>query len=54
MIIGVEDTILNLFEEFSHKHHYYNETSSNIHYYNGWKTNQAWKINKKIIIPLCT
>lgn len=52
MIQGVEDTILSLFEEFSNKHHYYNETSKNIHYYNGWKTNKAWKINKKIIIPL--
>jgi hypothetical protein len=52
MIQSVEKTILDLFEEFSHKYHWYDETSKNIHYYNGWKTNQAWKINKKIIIPL--
>jgi hypothetical protein len=52
MVQGVEDTILNLFEEFSHKHHYYDESSRNIHMYSGWKTNQAYKINKKIIIPL--
>lgn len=52
MIKGVEDTILNLFDEFSHKYHWFNETSKNIHYYNGWKTNKAWKINKKVIIPL--
>jgi Domain of unknown function (DUF4942) len=51
MIKGVEDTILNLFEEFSHKH-YFDESSNNIHYYNGWKTNKAYKINKKVIIPL--
>lgn len=51
MVKGVEDTILNLFEEFSHKH-YYDETSKNIHYYSGWKTNKAYKINKKVIIPL--
>jgi hypothetical protein len=51
MIQGVEDTILNLFEEFSHKH-YYDETSKNIHMFNGWKTNKAYKINKKVIIPL--
>ncbi|MCA1021603.1 DUF4942 domain-containing protein [Halobacillus litoralis] len=51
MIQGVEDTILNLFDEFSHKH-YYAETSKNIHLYNGWKTNKAYKINKKVIIPL--
>lgn len=52
MIQGVEDTILALFEEFSHKHHWYNEQSNNIHYYNGWKTNKAYKINRKVIIPL--
>jgi hypothetical protein len=51
MIQGVEDTILNLFEEFSYKH-YYDEQSKNIHMYNGWKTNKAYKINHKIIIPL--
>lgn len=52
MIQGVEDTILELFEELSHKHHWHDETSKNIHYYNGWKTNTAYKINKKVIIPL--
>ncbi len=52
MVQGVEDTILKLFEELSHKHSWYDETSSNIHYYNGWKTNKAYKINKKVIIPL--
>jgi hypothetical protein len=51
MVQGVEDTILNLFEEFSYKH-YYDEQSKNIHLYNGWKTNKAYKINKKVIIPL--
>ncbi|MCI9038441.1 MAG: DUF4942 domain-containing protein [Clostridia bacterium] len=51
-IKGIEDTILGLFEEFSEKYHWYNETSNNIHYYNGWKTNKAWIINKKVIIPL--
>lgn len=51
MTQGVEETILNLFEEFSHKH-YYDESSKNIHLYNGWKTNKSYKINKKVIIPL--
>jgi phospholipid N-methyltransferase len=49
MMNGVEDTILELFEEFSAKHSYYDEMSKNIHMYNGWKTNKAWKINKKVI-----
>lgn len=52
VVKGVEDTIIALFEELSHKHHWCDETSSNIHYYNGWKTNKAWIINKKVIIPL--
>lgn len=52
MIKSVEDEILKLFDEFSQKHSWYDETSKNVHYFNGWKTNKAWIINKKIIIPL--
>ncbi|MGE5438144.1 MAG: DUF4942 domain-containing protein [Syntrophothermus sp.] len=52
MIKGVEETIISLFDEFSHKHYWDNGTSKNIHYFNGWKTNSAFKINKKVIIPL--
>lgn len=51
MMQSVEDTILNLFDEFSNKHHYYDEMSKNIWMYSGWKTNSAYKINKKVIIP---
>jgi hypothetical protein len=49
---GVEETILKLYDDFSHKYHWADETSKNIHYFNGWKTNKSWKINKKVIIPL--
>ncbi len=28
------------------------EYSKNVHYYNGWKTNKAFKVNRKVIIPL--
>lgn len=49
---SVEDTILSLFEEFSHKYSWYDETSKNIHYYSGWKSNSSFKINKRVIIPL--
>lgn len=49
---AVEETILNLFDEFSQKHSWYTECNKNIHYYNGWATNKAHKINKKVIIPL--
>lgn len=52
MCSGVEETILNLFEEFSHKYAWSTEFDKNIHYYNGWKTNSAYKINKKVIVLL--
>ncbi|MFP7486329.1 DUF4942 domain-containing protein [Priestia filamentosa] len=52
LLVSVEDTIINLFDELSHKYHYHEETGKNIHYFNGWKSNSSWKINKKVIIPL--
>nr|DAE29932.1 MAG TPA: Type I restriction enzyme [virus sp. ctE0n6] len=52
VVTGVKETILNLFDEFSRKHYWDKDTSSNIHYYNGWKSNSCWKINKRVIIPL--
>ena len=51
LIRSLEDAILKLFEDFTHKYNY-SEYSKNIHLYNGWKTNKAYKINKKVIIPL--
>jgi phospholipid N-methyltransferase len=29
----------------------YNEYKQNVHLYNGWKTNEAFKVNKKVILP---
>lgn len=52
LIESVEKTIIDLFDELSRKHSWYDETSKNIHYFNGWKTNKAWKINRKVILPL--
>lgn len=52
VVKGIEETILELFDEFSHKHYWDKEYSGNIHYYNGWKTNKSWCINDKVIIPL--
>lgn len=48
---GVEDKIIELFDKFTSEHSYYPECSKTIHYYNGWKTNKAHKIGKKIIVP---
>lgn len=49
---GIEESLMNLFDTFSVKYSYLDETSSNIHYYNGWKTNKAHKVNKRVIIPM--
>ena len=47
---GVEECIMALFDKLSCQYAY-TEYSSNVHYYNGWKTNKAWYINSKVIIP---
>lgn len=44
------DSIVSMFKEMTKYH--MNQYSTNIHYYNGWKTNNAYKINHKIIIPI--
>mgnify|MGYP000852884250 CR=1 FL=1 len=40
----------NFFDEVTS--HSVNEFNQNIHYYNGWRTNSAYKLNPKIILPL--
>lgn len=52
MVKSIEDCIMNLFEKLSSKYSWYPESENNIHYYNGWATNKAYMINKKVIIPL--
>lgn len=54
MTAAVEDTILALFDELSDKYSWYPECQKNIHYYNGWRTNIAHMVNKKVILPLPT
>lgn len=50
---GVEDAILKLFDTLSRKFAWDESIhQKNVHYYNGWKTNQSWKINRKVIIPM--
>lgn len=44
------DSCVALFEKLT-KYHMH-EFSRNIHYYNGWKSNNAFKINPKVIYPL--
>lgn len=50
---GVEEAILSLFDELSRKFAWDESIhQKNVHYYNGWKTNKAWKINRKVILPI--
>lgn len=44
------ESVVSIFKKITKYH--MNQYSTNIHYYNGWKTNDAYKINKKIIIPI--
>lgn len=52
LISGIEECIINLFDELTHEYSYLPETGRNTHYYNGWCTNKAHIINKKVIIPM--
>ena len=48
---GVESTIMALFDDWTRKYHY-DENSKNRHYFDGWCTNDAFAVNKRVIIPL--
>lgn len=49
---NMKEQIINLFNQFSQEYAYDKTLhNNNVHYYNGWKTNKAWKINDKVIIP---
>lgn len=51
LLSGVEESIMKLFETLSAKHAWFPECENNIHYYDGWATNKAHAVNKKVIIP---
>lgn len=48
---GVEDTIIDLFDDWTGKFHW-SDTTSNRHYFDGWKTNDCFAVGKKVIIPV--
>ena len=52
VIGGIEQTIMNLFDDWTRKYHW-DENAQNRHYFDGWCTNDAFAVNKKVIIPLC-
>lgn len=49
--VGIEDEIEKMYDTLTEEHAYYPECQKNRHLYDGWKTNKAWKIDKKVIIP---
>lgn len=53
IVAGIEASILALFDKLSRKFAYDESIQSgNVWYFNGWKTNKAHKINKKVILPM--
>ena len=50
---NIIDAVLDTFDMFTRRHawHGENPNEENIHYFNGWKTNDAFRVKKKVIIP---
>ena len=48
LVHSVDDAILRMFDRLTYENSM--EKNGNIHYYNGWKTNKAARINKKVIV----
>lgn len=46
---GIQDKIVDLFDQLSYKNSM--ECTGNIHYFSGWKSNSAFKINEKVVVP---
>lgn len=48
LVAGIENELIKLFDDWT-RLHYNSEYSQNLHYFNGWCTNEAYKIGKKVI-----
>lgn len=48
---GIEEKIVSMFDQLSYENSM--EAAGNVHYFNGWKSNSAFKINQKVVIPYC-
>lgn len=47
------DAVLEVFDMFTARYAFTDGLfDSNVHYFNGWKSNNAFKINKKVVIPV--
>ena len=51
---SLTEAVLDIFDKFSIRHTWSDNNlyDDNIHYFNGWKTNKAFKVGKKVIIPI--
>lgn len=50
----LSDAVVEIFDKFTVDHWYRDNSHlycENIHYFNGWKTNNAYKVGRKVIIP---
>lgn len=48
---SIQDAIVAMFDRLTAEHSWYPESKKNKHYYNGWASNLAHKVNKKVILP---
>ena len=49
---SLRTAIVKMFDKFTIKHCYNGgPNEKNIHYFNGWKTNKAFKVNRRIVLP---
>lgn len=48
------EAVLDLFDMFTVRHSWSddNRHEKNIHYFNGWKTNKAFKVGKRVVVPI--
>lgn len=51
MVDAVKQAIVKLFDELTVKYHWSQGLDQNVHYFNGWATNKAHYVNKKVILP---
>lgn len=52
MANGIEDAILNLFDTMTVKYAHWKDCTETVWLYDGWKTNKAHKIGKRVILPV--
>lgn len=52
-IEGIENAILDVFDRCT-RHYWFPECEKNTHFYDGWSTNKAYIIEKKVILPMKT